>query len=244
MAASISYQTLSEYAGGGPGLAEYTRTNLAIGSPAANRTVFIASMATMDGDTQVLDTVTVAGVPATLVHSVRSNPAGDNFTALVTLHRVDLASGTTATVVATYSSNIFDYSVYIAAGYDVGDTLDTANGVAISPSLDVNTEAGGVVIAFSAMYDAGLSGPSMTWSGVIERDDTVPAGYDFANSSFADLEVASPSTPLEIDLTHTAASGNPSAVYASMAVSFSDGGSSGGTPVAVLREHYRRLKAV
>ena len=236
MAATISYETLSPFAGGFPTQSSYSRNGLGIGTAAGNRTVLIASFATSQTD-RTLSSITLGGNTPDLVETVIGTPNGAGFALILHLHRIDVASGTTADLAVTYSDTVLDYGCFIAAAYGIASsTFDTTTGGTNSPTLDLNTSAGGIAIGFTAMFDTGLTNPTLSWSGLTERaDDNV--NYTTTAAGWADLETASASTPLAVSVTHPTASGSDVS-YSAISASFAEAAAAGTILPGMMQQYY------
>lgn len=140
-------------------------TSRAIGTADASREVFVA---VYNG---AASAVTVGGVSATLVETAASNT--------LTLWRAAVPSGTTATVVVTYTGGGGRLLISVFAAYNLQSTTphDTASYFASSTpatthATTIDTASQGILIAVaSTLVTSGNPGPS--WSGATFRDHEV-----------------------------------------------------------------------
>lgn len=156
----------------------YTFTSTDIGTAASDRIVFIA-VSGSGGTNLSLNSVTIGGVSATLINT--------GFLSFGTIGcaYLNVTSGTTATVVVTYSGtrarcSIDVYTVYGSSGTpsDTALTLQAATATTISNNVDIPTNsvciysyaAGGGYLASS------FSSATEDYDGVIGGDSTSRAG--------------------------------------------------------------------
>lgn len=157
--ASLSPATSAYTANGhvtGSGTSQ-TISGVSIGTAAAGRIVCIGV-----AGNKIPSVITIGGVVATIV------PGGDAFCVAIAV----VPSGTTATIVLTYSASGSHYTaygvwaVYGAAGY----TSVFYGGAAGTGSGSITIPAGGVAISFT-VTTAMTSGISCAWAGATEDFD-------------------------------------------------------------------------
>ncbi len=147
----------------------YSFTSRAIGTAASGRRIIVAVSAGNSGSLAP-STVTVGGISATKVtgSDVAASTAG------VSLWIAQVDTGTTATIVVTFSSSPPRCGIGVWAAYNLLNSaavdVETASGSSpLAISLDVLS--GGIVIAADAN---GGSARTRTWAGVSEDyDETV-----------------------------------------------------------------------
>ena len=149
-------------------LTTYTFTDHATGTAGARKT--IVGVSGGDGATNFsVSSMTVGGAAAT---EVADNSASTGSLAQSAIYIKDNPSGTTATIVVTFSEAIEDAAVCVWAAYDVSSetATDTASGFDTSGgaiTLDLDVATNGVAVGMSSSDSA----DSHTWTGMTERSD-------------------------------------------------------------------------
>lgn len=199
---SISYQTFSSSTAN---QTAYTFSSIAIGSAAPTRNVLVYVGGSNAG--LAAPAVTVAGTSATLVTSVVD--ATGNATSA--LYIVSVPTGTTATIVVTWSAGQVRTSIATWATYNLASSTAraTATSQAATANLNLNLLAGDVVVV------AGESGTSTSASatGYASRFNTTDAeGEAYSGGDFTETANESPRT-----ITTT---WNGTTIFASLSASF------------------------
>jgi hypothetical protein len=183
----------------------YTFTAQNTGTASATRYTIGVLLARDATNTFTLSTVTVAGNSATISRDSGGVGASVEAAAFVIAN----TSGTTATVVATYSEAITSStlclwqannlaSATVVAGADQLVTAPTAADVSL------NVSASGIAVAGCVANAA--SGTTRTWTGMTERTDTVGSEQSYGAGDFTNDAVAD--SPLSVTITPTATASN------------------------------------
>lgn len=163
----------------------FTFLNVPIGTPSADRIVYIAVGSIAAGAPA---SVTINGLAATLV--VRGSTFGGQG-----IYSLALPSGTTTTVVIAYGVNVggghvvFSYSAYFSANAVFATAQNTTTS-ASSIALDIDTIGRGYVIGVSTSQ----AGTTATWSGVNLNQTVITQGglVGHSTASAADVATATP----------------------------------------------------
>ncbi len=160
--------TKTDNAVDGSATTTYTFTNKAIGTAATGRRI-IVGVSSGAGSSATISSLTIGGNAATQVAFLDGTVSLSMISAIYIL-QVD--TGTTATIVVTFSGSRSSCGVGVWAAYDLQSSTATFTGTSSGspPSVgSVSCNAGGVIVAQSIVY-AG-STPTFTWSGLTERFD-------------------------------------------------------------------------
>ena len=196
----------------------YTFTLTVASAAGQERLVAIAGVGS-PAATVSFDGVTIDGQAATRVGSVaRGANDGGGVCSFVTFYRAVGTSGTNINVVVTSdcpSGAVFCGYCAVWTLNDAGTLLASTNAASNDPTLNTNTVSDGVAVAALLGYSSG-GGPTVAWTGLTERFDSVRVFSDQVFSG-ASSNIASGSTPLTIsaDITPDLA-----ASIASICVSF------------------------
>ncbi|OOZ41676.1 hypothetical protein BOW53_03080 [Solemya pervernicosa gill symbiont] len=149
----------------------YTFSAADIGTASATRRV-VVTVAADDKSMGDISGVTIGGSAATQVVKT-STPTGTN-KPTVSIWELDVASGATADIVATFtdSKNRCAISVYALDNLATGSVSNTTDQESDPISVTLNVEAGDIVIAAAA---AGVD-QSYSWTGATEDYDTALEG--------------------------------------------------------------------
>jgi hypothetical protein len=189
--ASISFVGCTgEPSGTGP----FTFTNHATGTAGARKT--IVGVVGQDGTTDFsISGVTVGGNAAT--EAVDSADAGSLVQAAIYI--IDNPTGTTATIVATFSEAINNAAICVWAAYDVvsetkADFASNFQTAAAALTLDLDIPADGIAVGMS-YTDANLQ--TVTWTGMTERSETIVSDGG-STSVFSGADSSTPGTPTSV----------------------------------------------
>lgn len=169
--------TFAGTVGSSTDLSNYTFTNVNIGSAASNRIVYVAVSATGNTGNSVT-AVSVAGISATLV-----NTANSSFGTIGAAY-VNIASGTTATIVVALSGvqnrcSVDVYAVYgsTSAPFDTALTVQPSTVTSVSNNVDIPTGA-------VAIYNFTAPGGTVTstYSSAVEDYDGIVGGEGTSRS--------------------------------------------------------------
>lgn len=240
MAATLSYQANDTDSGTIGGGSTYTFSLTVASAAGQERLVAIggigANAATCD-----YSGCTVDGQTGTRVGTVsRGADDGGNTAAFVTFFRATGTSGTTISVVATYSAGAGGscFAGFCACWTlsDADTVLDTQNTAGNDPNISLDTAAGGTAAGALVGYSDGTL--TATWAGLTEHFDAVTVFGDDIFTA-ASLDTAGASTPLTV--TVDIAAGMVESV-AAMAVSFNpDAGGAAYNAVPLLDHYYRMI---
>ena len=172
----------------------YTFTSKSIGTAATGRRIIVAVGSPANGSSHAAPTVTCGGNSMTLVTSSYVEGTGGGQFCPLALYVLQVDTGTTATIVVTWSGNMGNCSVGVWAAYDL--TSSTATAVATSTANpgtgSINVSAGGILIGASVIYyTEGV--PTFTWTNLTERYDTTVAAtsaYTGASDAFASAQTS------------------------------------------------------
>lgn len=145
----------------------YTFTSAAIGTASANRDVIVGIVCAGGGATETYSGLTIGGTSAAQVVTSTMAGAGQPLAAIYILA---VASGTTATIVATLSSNkttnctIDVWAAYGLASTTADNTASANNTGAVSTS--VTTVNGGVAVGILGVASASTG----TWGGTLSNN--------------------------------------------------------------------------
>ena len=189
--ASISYQASYEDQ---TSQTTYTFASSAFGTANASRRVIIGISSAIVGSATI-SSVTIGGVSATI-----SVQATQGTRAVTGIAIASVPTGTTGSVVITFSNAMLRCAIGVWATYDLQSNTATAttSSVANPLALSLNVLAGGV--ALGCLYDNNV-GAGVVWTGFTER-------YDFGAQgrySGADYTASAAQTPLSVTATATAA---------------------------------------
>ena len=221
MAATLSFQQAATNGSGGSSPLAFTCASAA----GQERLVALCGIGSSPITSSGFTSVTIDGQAATQVGStVRTLDPGNNGP-IVAFFRAAGTSGTSINVAYTKVGTFFDVRGALWTLSDAGTLLDTAtaslpnprdNGTP-SPSLDIDTVAGGAVAALVFSYSGGMA---TTWTGLTERyDGAVDTLYSGDWFTVADLNAGSAATPLTVTATQ-AASFSANSAISGLAVSF------------------------
>lgn len=173
-------------------LTTYTFTNHATGTAGARKT--IVGVGGSDGTSNFsVNTVTVGGASATEV----VDSADASAIVQSAIYIIDNPSGTTASIVVTFSEAVTGAVVCVWAAYDVTSETATAtanqfqtSSAAITLSLNINSGGFGV-----AMSSKEFDGATTVWTGMTERSN---ASVESGVSSYAAADTTTAGTPLTV----------------------------------------------
>lgn len=141
---------------------------------AADRDLVIVGIQCHKGGTNLtaITGVTIGGVSATVLVSVDGND-GSN-AEVVALAAAVVPTGTTADVVITGNNGIRNADVVVYTAKNVDTTAhDTQSSTAANPSATIAVTAGGIIIAYAATANGGIT---FTWTNLTEDVDIVGTG--------------------------------------------------------------------
>lgn len=189
-------------------LTTYTFATQAIGTASADRYVLVCTATR--GTAITVSSMTIGGVSAALV---RRQQNGNNtlewWIALV-------PTGTTASIVVTWSAGALRCSIGVWALTGLQSTTATANAVDITLSgndlsLSINVSAGGA--CFAAAFDPGVK--TFTWAGLTERFDIATEAQQFSGAS---LDFAAAQTGLTVTATESVTTGTTEPILSAIAL--------------------------
>jgi len=171
-----------------------TYTSHSIGTASSDRLV-VVGIASQCSSNATISGLTIGGVSATLV----ANAA--DLRLPVAMFSLLVTSGTTADIVATYSSsqNTSTIGVWTITGLSSTTAHDTGSSLALPPTDTLDIPAGGVAIGVAGQND---STGTFSWTGLTEDYDQQPESL--ISSGASDL-FASQQTGLTITATPTSA---------------------------------------
>jgi len=179
-----------------------TFTNQAIGTPASDRLVVVLIGGWRAGLARTLSSVTIGGNAAT-IHLQQTNTGGSAGPTLAIASLV-VATGTTATIVATYSSGEAQATSHVYTITGLNSTTPVAtNSAAVAsgdPSTTVNVTGTGVAVALWS-GTTNTTGPA-TFTGLSTKDyDAVVGGTAVARVASAHQGGLATETPRTISVT-------------------------------------------
>lgn len=189
---------------GGTGTSS-TYTNAAIGTAAVGRRVIVGITSGKATGAYTITGVTIGGNAAAQVKTETASGGGATVVTDIWILQVD--TGTTATIVVSYSASVTAAAVSVWAAYDLTSSTatDTGNSTANPMTDTLNISAGGVAVGMLSNFASGGL-PSHTWVGLSERVDLAAAVGAFEAYSSADGTFAAAQTGLTITATPTAQS--------------------------------------
>lgn len=163
-----------------------TRTAEPIGVAASDRYVVVAVTWRV---TATLNSATIGGATAT-IHQQHS--ASNEGSAIISLL---VPSGTTATIVLNFSTGVYRVTTHV---YNINSLVSNANfdaatATGVDPSVNINVDAGGVIIAVACWGSATVG---TTWTGVTERYDALNNGSE--GTTTGNLDYAAPVTAQQV----------------------------------------------
>jgi hypothetical protein len=175
----------------------YTFTTRAIGTAAANRVVVISCSMEQSGPSGLptVASVTIGGISATQVATVTASDG----TEVLEMWEAAVPTGTTATIVVNLNNDSEFCAMGVWAVYGAGTTKynsATSNSTGSPISASINSPAGGVIIAASAIGGGG----TWTWTNVTENFDATHRSGN-RNYSGASLAYAAAQTGLSVSAT-------------------------------------------
>jgi hypothetical protein len=184
--ATISYRTSSTDA---VDRTTYTFASLDIGTASPTRKVIVGITTGATAD-RTISSVTVAGIAASLVDTISDfNGIGTYYRAA--LYIAEVPTGTTGNVVVTMSgaTSACGVGIWAADGLASATATTTTTDTDDPFSLNINTTAGGIVVAI-------VNNSPVTWTGLTENFDVNPAADLWHTGASAAITTAS--TPLTI----------------------------------------------
>lgn len=175
----------------GPSVGSHSFTGMTIGAaPTGGETRHVvAAIGLMHNSAGSINSVTIGGISATLVVGIDSGTGTSG--AGVALYIAAVPTGTTATVVVTYTGGTsLGAATFILRNRTV--TTATSSSTAQSPSLNLNISTGGAAIGVSMVRDGTVS----TWTGLTENFDTDIR----SNEWFSAASGGTPGTPATVSL--------------------------------------------
>lgn len=172
----------------------YTFSTRAIGSAALNRAVIVGVGGLNVTAGRTISSLTVGGASATSINFQQTS-AGGVFVD-VGLYALRVDSGTTATVVITWSAAQVRTMIGVWAAYGV-DSLTasaTAQSSANPMSASLSIPAGGIGVGFLADFQ-GAAAPTHTWANLTESFDIDVGGGSNTSYSGAQTALVSASSP-------------------------------------------------
>lgn len=195
----------------GSSASDRTIGGLSLGDPDANRRIVVALNAVSQPVGASVSGVTVAGVTATLI--AEAVEADGNANAISQIWEADVPTGTTGDVVVSWESEGYDVQVDLyRLIHPTGLAYDTATNsspTATSLSLDVNTMAGGFVVATAS----NLNGNAVSITGATSDNSGDYRSNEHFNAASA--ETVTSETPRAITVTQSSA-----AAFAGVAASW------------------------
>lgn len=201
--ASLSYVTSIQGAGGDNAAQTYVAANIGAADPA--RYVIIVAHSIHNAGNRTATGCTVGGVAASLVGQVNGSAVG-----AVAIYALLVPTGTSASIVTSWSASstsaLSAIGIYRALNIDPAG-FDTANSAVDPALLNIDTAAGGILIAGTS----NRNGSTTAWTNITER-------YDFDTDttdcvSGAGNETASAATSLAVSADRAAA-GNGGVAFA------------------------------
>lgn len=171
-------------------LTTYTFSSQAIGTAAVGRRVIVAAGSPANGASRTISSVTIAGVTATAIGSIAVGSGGGAF-AEVQLFVLQVDTGTTASIVVTWSGAADRCSIGVWAAYDLQSSTPTATltSIANPQTGTINVSAGGILIAAANDFNSVPSPGTFAWTGPTENYDAQLVAtnlfYSGASSAYA-----------------------------------------------------------
>ena len=155
--------------------------------------------------------VTVGGVPATIVVQGQSTASGDNASCVAGIAVALVPTGFSADVVVTFSEPVLRAAISVYAVDDLASEIPTATATskATNPTAALDIPAGGIVIAASV---AGLQ-PTAKW-GTLTRDAMNNTGLETSAWSSASAMFPTAQVGLPIIAAWSGGQLDPIGVYA------------------------------
>jgi hypothetical protein len=171
-----------------------TLTNFSLGTAAASRKVYVAVHSVRNNSGGVVTSATIGGVTATC-WTLRSATSGNNqFSICQSMFAADVPSGTTGTIVATFSGgSLFNtptftvYSVYnqsgtVATAYNTQTLTYNTSATVATVTTTIGTVNGGFVLHMFGSFDQ-QTNPTVTnavrsFTGLDNRHNAVTAVTD------------------------------------------------------------------
>ena len=221
MATQIGGLSIGSEPFGFPTTTSFTVRGCGLGLDTGNRSHLILIWGYEQGSSRTITGVTLGGVACTEILTQEATNGGEKLR--VSAYRVDaaIANGdfATADLVITTSAAYYDMAACVIPVYGLGTLLSSAADTTPASgvyALNVNTEAGGLVVAISFVYG---SASTHVWAGLTELVDA-PFKDIARATSIAALLPASSSTPLTVTATNSQADGTTISA-AAIALSFS-----------------------
>lgn len=165
----------------------YSFSSTSIGTePAAGQKRYIVLVVgQLGGSNANLNSLTIGGNAVTIIDNGTTS-------ANVKIGMLEVPTGTTATVAATFSATRYACAIAVYFVYTTGSSLDVVGQGSGTSTANVNTEAGGVVIAGS--LDSTYT-TSVTWTGVSEQyDAALGTAFRFSTAVIATVIAETPRT--------------------------------------------------
>lgn len=179
-----------------------TWTSASIGTASADRYVFVTAWArSTPSGTRTLSTLTIGGSGASII---TQRTVGNTATAIAVLN---VAAGTTATIVATWSGNIAraGFGSYSATNLQSTTAVATVSATGVDPNGTANVSAGGCTFAIANTED---NTAGTTWTGVTEQHDATAGGSEVVSGGNLDYAAASASQTFKADFVTTSGTTN------------------------------------
>ncbi|MGE0629651.1 MAG: hypothetical protein AB7O43_17720 [Hyphomicrobiaceae bacterium] len=173
-------------------------TSCSIGAEASNRHVVVVAGGSAGSGATGISSLVINGVSATQLVSSTNTDTGQSSTTEIWIAAVP--TGTSVTITPTYASERPRQfiSVYAVYGLSSATAVATQTSTANNPTLDLNVQGGGVVIAGAI----GNNSTAYTWSGLTEAYDTATETVGMSSAYAGNLSTA---TPKAVSATRSAA---------------------------------------
>lgn len=157
-----------------------TYPSMAIGAPHARRIVVVAIGARMT-TANTISSVTIAGIPATLVEGTVAQNGGTNG-ANSAIYQASVPTGTTADIVVTYGAATSRTGIAVYRLVTINVTATSADqrqtGTTVNGSLTVVQGGAGLVFTYLTSSSA-----AVTWSGATQDYTAVSGGSSRVSSA-------------------------------------------------------------
>lgn len=204
MASSGASVTLTDNAVDSTVLTTYTYTSKAIGSALVGRIIIVAVDSPGNGSSRTISSVTCGGVTMNAVASSFVEGTGGAQFSPIGLFSLQVDTGTTATIVVTWSGAMSrsGIGVFAAYGLSSGTATAAATSTANPGTNSINVSAGGVLVAAACVFHTATA-ITFTWTNLTERYDaqfsSSNVGHTGASDSFGSAQ-----TSLAVTATATA----------------------------------------
>lgn len=172
----ISISNTANSSQGGSLANPYTFSGMSFGATATGRRILVTITGedASVGGTQSISSVTIGGITATQLVAIADTGFSNGANAAI--YMASVPSGTSGTVVVTFTGNMWTCAISVyRILYASGTANNTDSGVGSTVYSDVSTQAANAAtVACCIFTGSNLSGSNISWSNITERYESQP----------------------------------------------------------------------